>query len=576
VDCRYNIASAAQGEAMTRKAKAKNKAKAKQQTDDDEKFVAAAAARQKAARKIRKLAKMTVANGCTPEQAASAVRLAKALMEKFGVTEEDIRDENGIGGREVGEAKKPKPQPPPSTATFDDFYYFAKGNEYFYTPTRELWPSTTIAKLFNEAATVYLARTKRIDTMTWCPGEPMVVRDKFVLKSGWKSKKDSHSFNLYVPSEKITGDPEKAGPWRELGKKMFGEHLERIESWLAYKVQNPGKKINHALVLGSPKQGIGKDTYLKSVVAAIGPWNFTNIGAAQTTDPDHNGFLENVICCIGEVHDIGEKRKKYYDLSKDWCAAPPMTLTVADKWVKAHPCFNVVGIIFTTNHKTDGLYLVAEDRRHYVVWIELLPEDFEPDYWNTYNAWLEGGGDQHVAAYLATRDLSKFDPYAAPPKTDAFWAIVNASQAPEDSELADVFDRLGIDPVEVPIKIVWPPAVTRDMLIRCAMQIGGEDGSELAAWLGDRRNRHAIPKRLDAMGYSVTRSTWSKDGWWVIDGKRQAIYTRATLKGPARLKAAQAVVRSEVARIERLAARAKAAKQGAKAAVRAEGAATKH
>jgi hypothetical protein len=32
-----------------------------------------------------------------------------------------------------------------------------------------------------------------------------------------------------------------------------------------------------------------------------------------------------------------------------------------------------------------------------------------------------------VAAYLANLDLSAFDPKAPPPKTDAFWAIVDAT-----------------------------------------------------------------------------------------------------------------------------------------------------
>jgi hypothetical protein len=34
-----------------------------------------------------------------------------------------------------------------------------------------------------------------------------------------------------------------------------------------------------------------------------------------------------------------------------------------------------------------------------------------------------------VAAYLATLDISTFDPKAPPPKTDAFWAIVDANHA---------------------------------------------------------------------------------------------------------------------------------------------------
>jgi hypothetical protein len=47
-----------------------------------------------------------------------------------------------------------------------------------------------------------------------------------------------------------------------------------------------------------------------------------------------------------------------------------------------------------------------------------------------------------VAAYLASLDISGFNPKAPPPKTPAFWAIV-ANRAPEDAELADVLDGLG-------------------------------------------------------------------------------------------------------------------------------------
>ena len=50
---------------------------------------------------------------------------------------------------------------------------------------------------------------------------------------------------------------------------------------------------------------------------------------------------------------------------------------------------------------------------------------------------------RHVAAYLAELDISAFDPKAPPPKTAAFWDIVDANRAPEDAELADVLDQLG-------------------------------------------------------------------------------------------------------------------------------------
>ena len=40
--------------------------------------------------------------------------------------------------------------------------------------------------------------------------------------------------------------------------------------------------------------------------------------------------------------------------------------------------FNCLGLIITTNHKTDGIYLPADDRRHYVAWSLRTKEDF-PD-----------------------------------------------------------------------------------------------------------------------------------------------------------------------------------------------------
>ena len=103
---------------------------------------------------------------------------------------------------------------------------------------------------------------------------------------------------------------------------------------------------------------------------------------------------------------------------------------------------NVCGVIITSNHKTDGIYLPADDRRHYVAWSALTREDFTADYWQELYRWYAGGGHGHVAAYLAALDLTEFDPKAPPPKTPAFWDIVDANRAPEDAELADVLETL--------------------------------------------------------------------------------------------------------------------------------------
>src|SRR5215204_7184391 len=82
-------------------------------------------------------------------------------------------------------------------------------------------------------------------------------------------------------------------------------------------------------------------------------------------------------------------------------------------------------------------------RRHFVAWSDLTRDTFPEDYWPRLYGWFDRGGDEIVADYLGRLDLSGFDPKAPPPKTQAFWEIVDASRSPEDAEMADALDAVG-------------------------------------------------------------------------------------------------------------------------------------
>src|SRR4029078_6028442 len=90
-----------------------------------------------------------------------------------------------------------------------------------------------------------------------------------------------------------------------------------------------------------------------------------------------------------------------------------------------------------------GISLPPDDRRHFVAWSDLSKQDFVPSYWNTLWGWYARGGDRHVASSLAELDIASFDSKAPPPKTPAFWDIVDANRAPEDAELADALEKIG-------------------------------------------------------------------------------------------------------------------------------------
>jgi hypothetical protein len=222
-------------------------------------------------------------------------------------------------------------------------------------------------------------------------------------------------------------------------------------------------------------------------------------------------------------------------------------LRVDEKHLREYPVPNVLGVAITTNHKTDGIFLPDDDRRHYVAWSDLTKDDFEADYWTKLWGYYEDGGYGHVAAYLAFYDLTGFDPKAPPPKTDAFWDIVDASRAPEDAELADVIDALSIDE-DASGEPVPPIAFTLAKVLEKATELapkddhGNPERNSFAAWLADRKYRRQIPYRFEQCRYSRVGNDAADDGLWKIKGKRQAIYALASLSIRDRLAAAAAVV----------------------------------
>jgi hypothetical protein len=427
--------------------------------------------------------------------------------------------------------------------TFEDFYAYMPKHTYIFTPTGEHWPVTSVnarlapvqvsvdeeGKPIKLKASTWLDQNRPVEQQTWFPGQPLVIKDQLVNEGGLFSSVGKNCFNLYRPPTPAPGDASQVKPWLKHVFKLYpgavGKHIIR---WLAHRVQRPDDHINHALVLGSNEHGIGKDTLLEPVKRAIGDWNYYVI-SPQDMMADFRPFLKSVILLVSEVRDLGEfTRYTFYDHMKSIIAVPPDTIMVNEKFVGQYRIFNFLGIIYTTNHKTDGLYLPSEDRRHYVAWSERKKADFDENYWNEIWAWYDHGGAAHVMAFLMQLNPAKFNAKAPPPKTDAFWAIVNANRPLEDAKLADVLD-----------KMKSPPAITLSWLRSNA------DG-DFQKWPSDPKNSRAIPHRLETCGYVQVHNSDSERGYWTIDSRRQVVYAKATLPLNEQLAAAEALKRNGI------------------------------
>jgi hypothetical protein len=433
----------------------------------------------------------------------------------------------------------------------EDFYAILPQGNYLYRPTREFWPGSSVnqrvppvvvrgpdGKEHKIPAAAWLGLERSVEQLTWSPGRDEVIRHVHLQDGGWIPRPGGATYNLYRPPllGPEAGDPTRADAWVDHLRLLFGtNHTEHLIKWFAHRVQRPGEKLNHGLVLWGD-QGIGKDTALVPVIQAVGPWNAPPITPTMFMGR-FNGFVRSVILVINEGRDLGGgdqdgggsvSRYSLYEKLKSVTCSPPEVLRVDEKHLRAFLVPNLTAVIVTTNH-TNGLYLPQDDRRFFVAESRVRRAELGPEYFNRLWAWYVAGGIGHVTAYLHTVDLSDFNPNAPPPKTRGWEQMVAAGKVPENTELVDVLERLR-----------YPEAVTVEQITRLLPV-------EMAEHWRDVRQRRQVPHWMAEVGYEVTRSPQAKDGLWRVPdemGKRRSvvIYVQRELSVGDQQRAARKLV----------------------------------
>jgi hypothetical protein len=425
-----------------------------------------------------------------------------------------------------------------------DFVAYMPMGDFIFRPTREHWPAVSVDSRVPPvviknadgeereiAPTFWLRMNAAVDQQTWAPGKIDLIPDRIVANGGWIDKPGARCLNIYRPAPSFDGDPKLAKKWLDHIDKTYPRNAERILDWFAHRRQRPYEKINHCLLFGGPP-GMGKDSLIEPLKRTVGHSNFRETTPVRIMEGGFNPYLMAVVLRINEVRDLGDaSRYAFYDHLKMLTASPPDTLEINEKNIKEFTIFNVVSAILTTNHK-DGLHLPPDDRRTYAMWSDIKKEDFEAGYFNEYWRWLDGGGDGHVAAYLAQRDISRFDPKAPPPRTDAFRTIVGFSAAPETCGLSDALDML-----ENPDVVSVSDIIDNQ---DCWML-------DIRAWLQDKKNARSIPHRFESCGYVPFPNPGAADGVWKIAKRRRVVYVKRDHENPAQAVADYKKTRDEAA-----------------------------
>ena len=272
---------------------------------------------------------------------------------------------------------------------------------------------------------------KIISGVTYAPGRTVLV--EHVGQAYGNKWRDGR------PVIDDAGDP---GPWLAHVEKLVPEAEERnhMLDAFAYKVQNPGVKINHALLIGGVP-GAGKDSMIAPLLYAIGgqtKQNCVSVDPAELSQP-WGYYLENEVVIFNELRQSeATDRRALENKLKPILAAPPELLTVQRKNAHHIQVVNQALVLAMTNYR-DAIAIPSDDRRWFVIWThaQRMEESESRSLW----AWFNAGGLEAGARYLRERDVSRFQPGATPPWTPAKQIMVSSTRSHTESWIIDRIEK---------------------------------------------------------------------------------------------------------------------------------------
>jgi hypothetical protein len=178
---------------------------------------------------------------------------------------------------------------------------------------------------------------------------------------------------------------------------------------------------------------------------AIGGENKTNCTSVEAAELQQvwGYFLENEVIIFNELRQSEAiDRRALENRLKPILAAPPELLTVQRKGQHPISVLNQSLVIGMTNYR-DAIAIPSEDRRWWVTWTD-APRMREEDSLALW-AYFKAGGLQAGAAYLRQRDVSRFNPSATPPWTDAKTIMVGSARTGAESWLVERIEKKALE-----------------------------------------------------------------------------------------------------------------------------------
>jgi len=328
---------------------------------------------------------------------------------------------------------------------FERFAYIQNDDAYFDLADRREIGRSTFNALFRHIACKSIHNGRKIESsvcfdehrqakgarslvgVTYAPGEDILcAREGLVYGNRWRDARPA-----------VAGGD--VSMWLAHAERMIPDAAERahVLDVMAYKIQHPNRKINHAVLHGG-NPGSGKDTLWAPFFWGVGGDSLANVKKLDNKDLSTAwGYhLECEVLIINELRQPEASDRRALENSlKPVIAAPPEYLTIQRKGLAPYESVNRLQVVAFSNERM-AITIPSNDRRWFVIWSDAVCMD--PAASGRIWAWYKAGGLAAVSAWLHQRDVSAFNPGAAPPMTEAKAIMVESGMSGAESFLVEL------------------------------------------------------------------------------------------------------------------------------------------
>jgi hypothetical protein len=271
---------------------------------------------------------------------------------------------------------------------------------------------------------------KALVGVTYAAGEDVIVtRDGDLFGNRWRDAR---------PDVEGLRDGD-ISMWMDHCQELVPEQaeLDHILDVMAFKVQHPEIKVNHA-ILHAGDEGSGKDTFWAPFIWAVCGDHLKNRGIMDNNSVNSQwGYqLESEILIINELKEPdAATRRQLANQLKPIIAAPPEMLPINRKGLHPYYMANRLFVLAFSNDPVP-ISLASQDRRWFCVWSTAPRMDSRQakKIWD----WYRAGGFGMIARFLRARDVSQFNPSAPPMWTEFKANLVEHGMSMAESYLVDM------------------------------------------------------------------------------------------------------------------------------------------